>query len=119
MLFRSVLIPTELASSIEVALKTYGGMFEAGELFHTSRGGDLTLPTNNDTEAGLRHLEERKQQYLNTQHHEEDHPDSTQGVAVDTPHSDPTDSQVAREGAAKVHPASRARLTQQLKLKNQ
>lgn len=46
-----VLIPTELASSIEVALKTYGGMFEAGELFHTSRGGDLTLPTINDTDA--------------------------------------------------------------------
>ena len=79
----------------------------------------VVYPAYNDTEAGLRHLEERKQQYLNTQHHEEDHPDSTQGVAVDTPQSDTADSQVAREGAAKVHPASRARLTQQLKLKNQ
>lgn len=46
-----VLIPTDLASSIEVALKSYGGMFEAGELFHTSRGGDLVLPTINDTDA--------------------------------------------------------------------
>ena len=46
-----VLIPTTLASSIEVALKTYGGMFEAGELFHTDRGGDLILPTINDTAA--------------------------------------------------------------------
>lgn len=46
-----ILVPTELASSVEVALKTYGGMFEAGELFHTSRGGDLVLPTINDTDA--------------------------------------------------------------------
>lgn len=46
-----VLIPTELASSIEIALKSYGGMFEAGQIINTSKGGDLTFPTVNDTSA--------------------------------------------------------------------
>ena len=46
-----VLIPTDLASSIEIALKTYGGMFEAGQIITTSKGGDLTFPTVNDTAA--------------------------------------------------------------------
>lgn len=46
-----VLIPTDLASSIEIALKSYGGMFEAGQIITTSRGGDLTFPTVNDTAA--------------------------------------------------------------------
>ncbi len=46
-----VLIPTTLASTIEKALKTYGGMLEAGSLITTSNGGDLILPTSNDTAA--------------------------------------------------------------------
>lgn len=44
-----VIIPKELADAIEVAIKTYGGMFEAGQIITTSRGGDLILPTINDT----------------------------------------------------------------------
>ena len=46
-----VTIPTALASEIEIALKTYGGMFEAASIITTSHGGDLILPTINDTEA--------------------------------------------------------------------
>ena len=46
-----VLIPTDLASSIEIALKSYGCMFEAGQIITTSKGGDLTFPTVNDTAA--------------------------------------------------------------------
>ena len=46
-----VLIPTTLASSIEKGLKSYGGMFEAGTTITTSNGGDLMLPTVNDTAA--------------------------------------------------------------------
>lgn len=46
-----VLIPTDLASSIEIALKNYGGMFEAAQTITTSKGGDLTFPTVNDTAA--------------------------------------------------------------------
>lgn len=46
-----VLIPKSLASSIEIALKNFGGMFEAGQIITTSNGGDLTLPTINDTAA--------------------------------------------------------------------
>ena len=46
-----VLIPATLASSIEKALKSYGGMFEAGSIITTSNGGDLILPTINDTSA--------------------------------------------------------------------
>ena len=46
-----VIIPKELANAIEVAIKTYGGMFEAGQIITTSRGGDLILPTVNDTDS--------------------------------------------------------------------
>ena len=46
-----LIIPKTLASEIEVALKSYGGMFEAASIITTSHGGDLTLPTINDTEA--------------------------------------------------------------------
>ena len=44
-----VLVPSTLANSIEKALKTYGGMLEAGSVFSTSTGGDLITPTVNDT----------------------------------------------------------------------
>lgn len=44
-----VLVPSTLASSIEKALKSYGGMLEAGSVFSTSTGGDLIMPTVNDT----------------------------------------------------------------------
>ena len=46
-----LIIPKTLASEIEVALKSYGGMFEAASIITTSHGGDLILPTINDTEA--------------------------------------------------------------------
>lgn len=46
-----VIVPKTLASSIEVALKSYGGMFEAGTIISTSDGGDLIMPTINDTSA--------------------------------------------------------------------
>lgn len=46
-----VIIPKSLASEIEVALKAYGGMFEAASIISTSNGGDLILPTINDTDA--------------------------------------------------------------------
>lgn len=46
-----VLVPKTLAGAIEVALKSYGGMLEAGDLFFTSHGGDLTMPTVNDASS--------------------------------------------------------------------
>lgn len=46
-----VIVPQTLAESIEVALKAYGGMFEAGSLLTTSKGGDLIMPTVNNTSA--------------------------------------------------------------------
>lgn len=46
-----VLVPAILAENIEVALKAYGGMFEAGTILTTTSGGDLILPTVNDTES--------------------------------------------------------------------
>ena len=46
-----VIIPKELANAIEVAIKSYGGMLEAGQIITTSRGGDLILPTVNDTNS--------------------------------------------------------------------
>ncbi len=44
-----VIIPKSMASAIEVALKNYGGMFEAGQIITTATGGDLIMPTINDT----------------------------------------------------------------------
>ena len=46
-----VLIPSTLAGCIEKALKSFGGMFEAGSIITTGNGGDLILPTINDTAA--------------------------------------------------------------------
>ncbi|MBQ3186721.1 MAG: phage major capsid protein [Alistipes sp.] len=46
-----LIIPKTLASEIEMALKAYGGMFEAATILNTSHGGDLILPTVNDTNA--------------------------------------------------------------------
>lgn len=46
-----VIVPETLANSIEVALKAYGGMFEAGSILTTSKGGDLIMPTVNNTNA--------------------------------------------------------------------
>lgn len=46
-----VIVPETLASSIEIALKAYGGMFEAGSILSTSKGGDLIMPTVNNTSA--------------------------------------------------------------------
>lgn len=44
-----VIVPKTLADSIEIALKAYGGMFEAGTIFTTAKGGDIVMPTINDT----------------------------------------------------------------------
>lgn len=44
-----VLVPRTLADSIEVALKSYGGMLQAGTIISTSTGGDMIMPTVNDT----------------------------------------------------------------------
>ena len=46
-----VIVPTTLADNIEIALKAYGGMFEAGAILSTATGGDLIMPTVNDTSA--------------------------------------------------------------------
>ncbi len=46
-----VIVPKTLASTIEIALKSYGGMFEAGQIITTATGGDLIMPTINDTSA--------------------------------------------------------------------
>lgn len=46
-----VIVPETLANSIEIALKAYGGMFEAGSILTTSKGGDLIMPTVNNTNA--------------------------------------------------------------------
>lgn len=45
------IVPTSMASAVEIALKSYGGMFEAGEIIMTDGGGDLLMPTVNDTDT--------------------------------------------------------------------
>ena len=77
----------------------------------------VVYPAYTDTEASLRHLEERKQQFLNTQHNEEDNQDTTEGVSVDEAETPAADSQVARENPATMDSQSRRRTTDMLNLK--
>ena len=44
-----VLVPSSIANKIEKALAGYNGMLQAVDLIRTSAGGDLILPTINDT----------------------------------------------------------------------
>lgn len=44
-----VLVPSSIAAKIEKALAGYNGMLQAVDLIRTSTGGDLILPTINDT----------------------------------------------------------------------
>jgi HK97 family phage prohead protease len=79
----------------------------------------VVYPAYNDTEAGVRHLEERKQAFLN-QHtsHEKTTETPTEGVAVDSTEDTTADSQVHRATPGEIHSSARTRLTQTLKLKN-
>ena len=77
----------------------------------------VVYPAYTDTEASLRHLEERKQQFLNTQHYEEDSNHPQAGVAVDEAEAPAADSQVARENPATLDSQSRRRTTDMLNLK--
>ena len=77
----------------------------------------VVYPAYTDTEASLRHLEERKQQFLNTQHYEEDSNHPQAGVAVDEAEAPAADSQVARENSATLDSQSRRRTTDMLNLK--
>lgn len=78
----------------------------------------VVYPAYNDTEAGIRHLEERKQQFLNTQHNEDNFQQTQTSVAVDETEAPAADSEVAREDSHEVHSLARARLTTILKIKN-
>ena len=86
-----------------------------GKLYDVSL---VVYPAYCDTEAGVRHLEERKQQFLNTQSNEEDSNKTTQGVVVDETAGATADSQVARANSAAMDSASRRRTTALLNLKN-
>ena len=86
-----------------------------GKLYDVSL---VVYPAYSDTEAGVRHLEERKQQFLNTQSNEEDSNKTTQGVVVDETSGTTADSQVARANSAAMDSASRRRTTALLNLKN-
>ena len=78
----------------------------------------VVYPAYSDTEAGVRHLEERKQQFLNTQSNEEDSNKTPQGVVVDETSGATADCQVARANSAAMDSASRRRTTALLNLKN-
>ena len=86
-----------------------------GKLYDVSL---VVYPAYSDTEAGVRHLEERKQQFLNTQSNEEDSNKTPQGVVVDETAGATADSQVARANSAAMDSASRRRTTALLNLKN-
>ena len=86
-----------------------------GKLYDVSL---VVYPAYSDTEAGVRHLEERKQQFLNNQSHEKDSDKTTQGVVVDKTSGATADSQVARANSAAMDSASRRRTTALLNLKN-
>ena len=86
-----------------------------GKLYDVSL---VVYPAYSDTQADVRHLEERKQQFLNTQSNEEDSNKTTQGVVVDETEGATANSQVARANSAAMDSASRRRTTALLNLKN-
>ena len=86
-----------------------------GKLYDVSL---VVYPAYSDTEAGVRHLEERKQQFLNNQSHEKDSDKTPQGVVVDETAGAITDSQVSRANSPAMDSASRKRTTALLNLKN-
>lgn len=45
----AVLIPATMSSAIEVALKSYGGLFSVADIITTATGAPMTFPTINDT----------------------------------------------------------------------
>ena len=86
-----------------------------GKLYDVSL---VVYPAYSDTEAGVRHLEERKQQFLNNQSHEKDSDKTPQGVVVDETAGATTDSKVSRANSPAMDSASRKRTTALLNLKN-
>ena len=52
------LVPEELENKIEQAMSWFGGMREVAEIMTTADGGDLKLPTSNDTTNSGRRLAE-------------------------------------------------------------
>ena len=86
-----------------------------GKLYDVSL---VVYPAYSDTEAGVRHLEERKQQFLNNQSHEKDSDKTPQGVVVDETSGATTDNQVSRANSPAMDSASRKRTTALLNLKN-
>lgn len=86
-----------------------------GKLYDVSL---VVYPAYSDTEAGVRHLEERKQQFLNNQSHEKDSDKTPQGVVVDETAGATTDSQESRANSPAMDSASRKRTTALLNLKN-
>ena len=86
-----------------------------GKLYDVSL---VVHPAYSDTEAGVRHLEERKQQFLNNQSHEKDSDKTPQGVVVDETAGATTDSQESRANSPAMDSASRKRTTALLNLKN-
>ena len=71
----------------------------------------VVYPAYSDTEAGVRHLEERKQQFLNNQSYEKDSDNTPQGVVVDETAGATTDSQVSRANSPAMDSARRRRTT--------
>lgn len=78
----------------------------------------VVYPAYNDTEAGIRHLEERKRQFLNLHDDEEDYNRIQTGVAVDSPQRDSAASEEPRKGVVMQDSVSRKRITELLNLKN-
>lgn len=100
--------------------KDNGLEYDERTIRHIARLYDVSLvvyPAYKDTEAGIRHLEERKQQFLNTQHNENDPTKTQEGMALDETEGAAADSQVARGEAGKIHSASRKRTAEFLNLK--
>lgn len=78
----------------------------------------VVYPAYSDTEAGVRHLEERKRQFLTQNNDEEESNQTQKSVAVDSAEDPSAHNEVSREDTHEVHSEARRRLTEQLQLKN-
>lgn len=102
------------------ASKENGMEYDERTIRHISHLYDVSLvvyPAYQDTEAGVRHLEERKQQFLSQLPNEENHNENQESLAVDQAEGAAARSAVAGPSAGAVGSASRRRRCQQLTLK--
>lgn len=95
--------------------------YDERTILHISKLLDVSLvvyPAYKDTEASVRHLEERKQTFINNQNNPNNDSETTESMELDKDKNPAADSEVALRKIAEIHSECRRRTVEQLNLKN-